>query len=119
MSAHIVSTAGPRPPTLRGGSRSLSGGRRRGRPKALPVRRAGTTRSCSATRGRRDRYSPRVKIRLSHPDVAQDLVEALNRTDCLAARVAADTVEVLVPWLGNAADARQAATELRFFVRAW
>ena len=62
---------------------------------------------------------PAVKIRLSHPDVAQDLVEALNRTDCLAARVATDTVEVLVPWLGNAADARQAATELRFFVRAW
>jgi hypothetical protein len=62
---------------------------------------------------------PAVKIQLSHPDVASDLVDALNATDCLAARIAADTVEVLVPWLSDGADARQAATELRFFVRAW
>jgi hypothetical protein len=60
-----------------------------------------------------------VKIQLSDPDLAADLVDALNATDCRATRIAADTVEVLVPWLGNGADAQQAATELRFFVRVW
>jgi hypothetical protein len=60
-----------------------------------------------------------VKIQLSDPDLAPDLVDALNETDCWATRIAADTVEVLVPWLGNGADAGQAATELRFFVRVW
>ena len=62
---------------------------------------------------------PAVKIQLSHPDLAPDLVDALNATDCLATRIAADTVEVHVPWLSNRADAGQAATELRFFVRVW
>jgi hypothetical protein len=58
-------------------------------------------------------------IRISHPDLAPDLVDALNETDCLAARIAPDTVEVFVPWLADGADLRYAATELRFFVRAW
>ena len=58
-------------------------------------------------------------IRISHPDLAPDLVDALNETDCLAARTAPDTVEVFVPWLADGADPRYAATELRFFVRAW
>ena len=60
-----------------------------------------------------------VKIQLSDPDLAPDLVDALNATDCCAMLIAADTVEVLVPWLGNGADAGQAATELHFFVRVW
>ena len=58
-------------------------------------------------------------IRISHPDLAPDLVDALNETDCLAARIAPDTVEVFVPWLTDDADPRYAAAELRFFVRAW
>ena len=62
---------------------------------------------------------PTVTIQLSDPDLAPDLVDALNATDCRATRIAADTIEVLVPWLGNGADTHQAATELRFFVRVW
>jgi predicted signal transduction protein with EAL and GGDEF domain len=60
-----------------------------------------------------------MKIRVSHPDLAPDLVDALNQTDCLAARVGSDVVEVIVPWLTDGADLSQAATELSFFVRAW
>jgi hypothetical protein len=60
-----------------------------------------------------------MMIRISHPDLAPDLVDALNETDCLAARIAPDTVEVFVPWLADGADPRYAAAELRFFVRAW
>jgi hypothetical protein len=62
---------------------------------------------------------PAVKIQLSDPDLASDLVDALNATDCRATRIAVDTVEVHVPWLGNGEDASQVATELRFFVRVW
>ena len=60
-----------------------------------------------------------MMIRISHPDLAPDLVDALNETDCLATRVAPDTVEVLVPWLADDVDLGYAAAELRFFVRAW
>jgi hypothetical protein len=60
-----------------------------------------------------------MKIRVSHPDLAPDLVAALNETDCLAARIALDMVEVFVPWLTDDCDPRQAVAELRFFVRAW
>jgi hypothetical protein len=60
-----------------------------------------------------------MKIRVSHPHLAPELVEALNETDCLAARVDSDLVEVFVPWLADGADQCQAATELRFFIRTW
>jgi len=60
-----------------------------------------------------------MKIQLSHPGLVPELLAALNRTDCRATRVDADIVEVHVPWLTDDADARQAATELRFFVRVW
>jgi hypothetical protein len=40
-----------------------------------------------------------VKLRISHPELASELVRALNDTDCLAARTALDTVEVFAPWL--------------------
>lgn len=60
-----------------------------------------------------------MKLLISHPDLAPDLVSALNETDCFAARTARDTVEVFVPWLLDGGSTAHAATELLFFVRAW
>lgn len=60
-----------------------------------------------------------MKLLISHPDLASQLVSALNETDCLAARTAFDTVEVFVPWLLDGGSTRHAAVELLFFVRAW
>jgi hypothetical protein len=60
-----------------------------------------------------------MKLLLSHPDLAPELVYALNETDCLAARTAPDTVEVFVPWLLEGGDTAYAAAELLFFVKAW
>ena len=60
-----------------------------------------------------------MKLQISHPELAPELVSALNETDCLAARTARDTVEVFAPWLIEGGDTRQAGVELLFFVRAW
>jgi hypothetical protein len=60
-----------------------------------------------------------VKLRISHPELASELVRALNDTDCLAARTALDTVEVFAPWLLEGGDPAHAGTELLFFVKAW
>lgn len=60
-----------------------------------------------------------MKLLVSPPELAGDLVYALNETDCFAARTALDTVEVFAPWLLEGGDAAHAATELLFFVRAW
>jgi hypothetical protein len=60
-----------------------------------------------------------MKLLITHPELASDLVSALNEADCVATRIASDTVEVLVPWLVDAGTKAQAATELLFFVRAW
>jgi hypothetical protein len=60
-----------------------------------------------------------MRLLISHPELAPDLVGALNETECLAARTAPDTVEVMVPWLLDGGDIRHAASELLFFVRAW
>jgi hypothetical protein len=60
-----------------------------------------------------------VKLRISHPELAPELVGALNETDCLAARTAIDTIEVFAPWLAEGGESAHAATELLFFVRAW
>jgi hypothetical protein len=60
-----------------------------------------------------------VKLRISHPELAPELVRALNDTDCLAARIALDTVEVFAPWLLEGGDPAHADAELLFFVRAW
>jgi hypothetical protein len=60
-----------------------------------------------------------MKIRLSHPDRADDLRAALEAADCRAARTADDTVDVEIPWAETAGDVRQARLELAFFVRAW
>jgi hypothetical protein len=60
-----------------------------------------------------------VKLRISHPELAPDLVGALNGTDLFAARTGVDTVEVFAPWLIDGGDMGPVATELLFFVRAW
>ena len=60
-----------------------------------------------------------MKLRISHPELAPELVGALNGTDCLAARTALDTIEVFAPWLLDGGDTEEAATEVLFFVRAW
>ena len=46
----------------------------------------------------------RREARISHPELAPELVGALNETDCFAARTAIDTVEVFAPWLLDGGD---------------
>ena len=60
-----------------------------------------------------------MKLLISHPDLAPDLVYALNETDCLAARTGPNTVQVFAPWLVEGGDPVQASAELLFFVKAW
>ena len=60
-----------------------------------------------------------MKLLITHPELAPELVSALNETDCVATRIASDTLEVLVPWRADAGDHAHAAAELLFFVRAW
>jgi hypothetical protein len=60
-----------------------------------------------------------MKLLISHPELATDLVNALNETDCLAARTTKNTVQVFVPWLFDGGDTAHAAAELLFFVKAW
>ena len=58
-----------------------------------------------------------MRIRISHSNLVEPLVQALNDTDCAAARAGAETVAVFVPWAG--ADPQQARMEVLFFVRSW
>ena len=60
-----------------------------------------------------------MKLLISHPELAADLVNALNETDCLAARTTRNTVQVFVPWLVDGGEPSHAAAELLFFVKAW
>jgi hypothetical protein len=60
-----------------------------------------------------------MRLLISHPELATELVSALNEADCLAARTDRDTVEVFMPWLSDTEDAAQATMELMFFIRAW
>lgn len=60
-----------------------------------------------------------MKLLISNPDLAPDLVGALNATDCMAARTGRHTVDVFIPWLADGGDTARAATELLFFVKAW
>ena len=60
-----------------------------------------------------------MKIRITHPHLADQLVQSLNETDCLAAPTSADCVDVFVPWLERGGDPNQARMELIFYVRAW
>lgn len=60
-----------------------------------------------------------MKLRISHPELAPELVSALNETECRATWTGRDAVEVFVPWLLGDGDEAHAAMELLFFVRAW
>lgn len=60
-----------------------------------------------------------MRLFVTHPELAPELVQALNETDCVAARTGSHTVEVFAPWLLEGGDPAHAATELLFFVRAW
>jgi hypothetical protein len=60
-----------------------------------------------------------MKLLINPPELAPALVRALNETELVAARTAADTVEVFAPWLLDGGEAGHARTELLFFVKAW
>ena len=60
-----------------------------------------------------------MKLLISHPELAPELVRALNETDCVAARTGHDTVEVFMPGHRGPAGDTQAAIELLFFLKAW
>jgi len=53
-----------------------------------------------------------MKLVITHPDLAPGLVSALAEANCVAKRLASDTIEVLVPWALDGTNAEQAATEL-------
>ena len=57
-----------------------------------------------------------LRVRLSRPDLADQLAEALTAGDCLCARVGRDTM-LVVHRAAN--DEEEARLELRFFLRAW
>jgi hypothetical protein len=58
-----------------------------------------------------------MRLRISDTNLVEPLVQALNDTDCAAARAGAKTVAVFVPWAGR--DPQQARMEVLFFVRSW
>jgi hypothetical protein len=58
-----------------------------------------------------------MRLRISDTNLVEPLVQALNDTDCAAARAGDDSVAVFVPWAG--ADPQQARMEVLFFVRSW
>src|SRR5829696_8619832 len=81
----------------------------------LFVHAAGTTRSCALPPRQPSNTRPTVmKLLVSHPELARDLVCALNETDCVAARTGSHTLEVFTPWLLEGGDTAEAATELLF-----
>jgi hypothetical protein len=57
-----------------------------------------------------------MRVRVSDSACVDVLVDDLRRGGCVPARVDEETVEVIHP---EAADAREARTELGFFLRAW
>ena len=60
-----------------------------------------------------------MRLRISHTDLVDPLVHALNETECFAARTGAHALDVFVPWLDRGGDVRQARMEILFFVRSW
>jgi hypothetical protein len=60
-----------------------------------------------------------MRLLLTHPELATELVRALNETECIAVRTGSHTLEVLAPWLLEGGDTTHAEAELVFFVRAW
>ena len=62
------------------------------------------------------RPSNSLRVRLSRPDLAEQLADALTAGDCLCARLDPETMLVVHR---AAADETEARLELRFFLRAW
>lgn len=60
-----------------------------------------------------------MRIQISHPHLADQLVRSLNATDCFAALTDTNRVDVFIPWLEYGDDPAGARMELLFFVRAW
>ena len=60
-----------------------------------------------------------MKLVITHPELLPGLVSALTEADCVATRIASDTIEVLVPWRLDGSNRAHAATELLFFIKAW
>lgn len=57
-----------------------------------------------------------MRVRISEPGLMTNLVESLQRGDCLSAPVAEDECQVVHPF---ALDELEARVELMFFLRAW
>lgn len=72
------------------------------------------------SRAPHNRLMPRpplsLQVRISRPELGDDLLEALAAGDCLCAPVARDTFVVVHR---AAADETEARVELGFFLRAW
>ena len=63
-----------------------------------------------------------MRIKLNSSEIVDDLIAALCDSECIAARLGEDTVEVGFPSqvFDTAGDADEhAVTELVFFLRAW
>ena len=61
--------------------------------------------------------SPPLRVRLSRPELADELAHDLTEGDCLCAQ--SDDDDTIVVLHRAAADEREARTELGFFLRAW
>lgn len=57
-----------------------------------------------------------MKVQLSDPSCLPELVDDLRRGGCVPSPVGEGTLEVIHP---HAHDAKEARTELWFFLRAW
>jgi hypothetical protein len=60
-----------------------------------------------------------MRMTVDDPRAMPSLLAALREGDCVADRAGPTSVEVRLPWLVGAEDARQAKVELAFFARAW
>jgi uncharacterized membrane protein (UPF0127 family) len=60
-----------------------------------------------------------MRLTLNDPKAVPALLEALRAGECLAEAVGEGVIDVLVPWIMEARDARQALMELHFFARTW
>jgi hypothetical protein len=72
--------------------------------------------SCRSEGVQPDRRSGLLRVRLSDPDLADDLESALRLVDCLAERETASTLLVFVP---HAEDVDAARREVRVHLAMW
>ena len=61
-------------------------------------------------------FSTPLRVRVSRPELAEELAEALAAGDCLCARTGEESLVVVHR---AAADETEARIELGFFLRAW